>query len=323
MGKPTPDQAVIAARMHYLEGRTMESIAHEFKTSRSTVSRWIARARDLGHVEIHVHPSLDTPAQLERRIAERYGIGAVVVPCSPRARSSEVLESTAAFAARLIASEVVPGSVIGVAWGSTISAVARHLPPKKTNETTIVQLNGAGNTFTSGIHYTSEILRRFGQAFGASIEQFPVPALFDSPLTRELMWKERSVARITALQARMSMAVFGIGALDPESPSHVYVGGYLEPADLRELERLGVAGDIATRFFLADGSDEGIPVNARSSAPEFDVLLRAPKRICVLSSAAKVPGLRAALAGGYITDVVLDDKAARRLLAEDGPAARP
>lgn len=316
MSRVPPKLLITAARMYYEELRTMESISRELGTSRSTVSRWLKQARELGHVQIRIQENVSAPAQLERQLAHRYGIRAVVAACPPRASDAEAFETTAALAARTVAAEVVPGTVLGIAWGTTMTAVARHLPPKKVLETAVVQLNGAGNTHSSGIAYASDILRSFSQAFGAVAEQFPVPTFFDRAETRSAMWRERSIERIRELQRRTTIAVFGIGAVDPSSPSQVYVGGYLAPEDVEALRSEGVAGDIATRFFRGDGTFEDIPLNARSSAIEFEDLRLVRKRICVVSSAHKAAGVRGALAAGLITDLVLDERAARALLED-------
>ena len=64
-------------------------------------------------------------------------------------------------------------------------------------------------------------MRRFGSAYGARVEQFPVPAFFDHAATKTAMWNERSVQRILDLQSRMSIAIFGVGSVDADYPSHV------------------------------------------------------------------------------------------------------
>jgi DNA-binding transcriptional regulator LsrR (DeoR family) len=195
--------------------------------------------------------------------------------------------------------------------------VSRSLTQKDTHGTTIVQLNGAGNTQTSGLEYSSDILQRFGHAFGAQVEQFPVPAFFDSPDTRDAMWRERSTRRVLAFQAKMDVAVFGLGSPQSDVPSRVYVGGYLARDDYRSLEEDGVIGDVATVFFRADGSWRDIRLNARSTGPGLDRLRRVPRRVCIVSGEAKLGSLRAAIGAGLITDVVLDDALARRLLDTD------
>ncbi|WP_449402357.1 sugar-binding domain-containing protein, partial [Escherichia coli] len=80
-----------------------------------------------------------------------------------------------------------------------------------THDTQIVQLNGAANPVTSGVRYASDILTRFGQAFTARTEQFPVPAFFDRASTREAMWQETSIRRVLQVQKEMNLAVFSLG----------------------------------------------------------------------------------------------------------------
>jgi DNA-binding transcriptional regulator LsrR (DeoR family) len=309
--------ALTAAQLYYMQDQTMEVIARELGTSRSSVSRLLSFAREVGLVDIRIHSPLERLGMLEQRLNERHGITAHIAPIPERVSEVERLERVALTAGRLLTQFVESNMVVGVAWGSTISAVSRSLLPKETHGTTFVQLNGAGNTQTSGLEYSSDILQRFGYAFGAQVEQFPVPAFFDSPATREAMWRERSTRRVLAFQAKMDVAVFGLGSPQADVPSRVYVGGYLGRDDYRSLEEDAVIGDVATVFFRADGSWRDIRLNARSTGPGLDRLRRVPRRVCVVSGAAKFGSLRAAIGAGLITDVVLDDALARRLLDSD------
>jgi DNA-binding transcriptional regulator LsrR (DeoR family) len=309
--------ALTAAQLYYMQDQTMEVIARELGTSRSSVSRLLSFAREVGLVDIRIHSPLERLGMLEQRLNERHGITAHIAPIPERVSEVERLERVALTAGRLLTQFVESNMVVGVAWGSTISAVSRSLLPKETHGTTFVQLNGAGNTQTSGLEYSSDILQRFGYAFGAQVEQFPVPAFFDSPDTRDAMWRERSTRRVLAFQAKMDVAVFGLGSPQADVPSRVYVGGYLGRDDYRSLEEDAVIGDVATVFFRADGSWRDIRLNARSTGPGLDRLRRVPRRVCVVSGAAKFGSLRAAIGAGLITDVVLDDALARRLLDSD------
>jgi len=231
---------------------------------------------------------------------------------------AETLDRVAMQAARTIGPLVDSNAIIGVAWGSTLSAVSRHLTRKITHDSVIVQLNGAGNMQTTGITYASDIMRRFGSAYGARVEQFPVPAFFDHAATKTAMWNERSVQRILDLQSRMSIAIFGVGSVDADYPSHVYAGGYLDENDLNILASSDVVGDVATVFFRGDGSSDGITLNERSTGPALAQLRQVRRRICVVSGASKINGLRGALAAGLATDLILDEAMARRLVSFDG-----
>ena len=160
-----------------------------------------------------------------------------------------------------------------------------------------MQVNGAANTRTTGIVYASEILRRFGEAYGALVQQFPVPAFFDDPATKEALFRERSIRRVLDLHERMDVVVFGVGAPQAPVPSHVYSGGYLDPADRDELTSAGVVGDVSTVFYRADGSWRDIGLNARAGGPDLDTIKRAPRRICVVAGRGKAASLRGRAGG--------------------------
>lgn len=312
--EPRVMAALHAARLYYLQDLTMDAIAAELSTSRSSVSRLLSFARSSGLVDIQINSPLDRGAQLEAMIARRYHVASYVVPTPGSTTDVDRLERVAMTAARLLPQFVDSNNIIGIAWGSTLGAISRHLTPKELPNSTVVQMNGAGNMQTTGIEYASEILERFGRAYGADIQQFPVPAFFDSPVTKAAMWKERSTRRVLDLVARMDVAVFGLGSPFAEVPSRVYIGGYLDRNDYSSLSTDRVVGDIATVFYRADGSWKDVSLNARATGPDFTRLRKVARRVCVVSGSQKLPSLRGALAAKLITDLVLDEGLARRLV---------
>lgn len=311
---PRTNDALRAAQMYYLQDLTMDTIAAELHASRSTVSRLLSYARSTGLVDIQVRSPYAAGATLERSIADRFQIVAHVVPGAAALSEVDRLERVALTAARLLGRFVDSNMTVGVAWGSTMSAVSRHLVPKDVHNTSIIQLNGAGNTQTTGIEYASEILRRFAEAYAARVQQFPVPALFDDPLTKEAFWRERGIRRLLEIQTRMDVAVFGLGSPFAGVPSQVYVGGYLDDADYASLGADGVVGDVATVFYRIDGSYRDVTLNARATGPDFEVLRRVARRVCIVAGEQKLASLQGALAAGIVTDLVLDEGLARRLV---------
>lgn len=309
----TVQRALTAAHLYYVQDRTMEAIARELGTSRSTVSRLLAHARATGIVDIRIRSPFAAPQLLEEHLAERFGVTAHVVPVPDDASEVDRLERVAVAAAHLLNELVQADMTIGVAWGSTTAAVSRRLVPKQVHGTAFVQLNGSGNTHTTGLLYASEILSRFAAAYGGSAQQFPVPAFFDDPRTKHAMWRERSTQRILEMQAAMDLVVFSTGSAGSRVPSHVYAGGYLEAQELAALDAEGVVGDVATVFFRVDGTSDRIPLNERATGPQFDVLRRVPRRLCIVSGVSKLESLRGTLAAGLATDLVVDEAVARAL----------
>jgi len=311
---PRMQDALRAAQLYYLQDLTMDAIGTELRVSRSSVSRLLTLAKTRGIVDIRINSPEDAPRRVEAAITERFGVSTYLVPVPERTTPVDRLERVALSAARMLGQFFSSSMTMGIAWGSTISAVSRHLPKKLTTNSQVVQLNGAGNDHTSGVDYSGEILRRFGEAFSAQIQHFPAPAFFDDPQAKTLLWKERSTQRVLELQRRADLALFGLGSTDAEVPSQVYAGGYLSVEEIADLRAEGIIGDVATVFYRADGTWEDIPVNQRSSGPGLDVIRSIPRRLCVVSGYRRLEALRGALAAGVITDLIIDDKTARDLV---------
>lgn len=309
------DQVRRAAQLYYLQDETMDSIATTLSVSRSTVSRLLKRARETGVVRITVADDDATGRHTADDLTRRFGVRAHVVEVRDSAPDHQRLDQVARVAARLLTTWVEPGTTVGVAWGTTVSAIAAHLLPVPTTGVTIVQLNGSAHTRPSGVLYAQELLSAIAGAFDADIAYFPTPAIFDYAATKEALWRESAVRHLLALRAQVDFAVFGVGATQGTLASEVYRAGYLTPDDARALGRARVVGDVCTVFLRQDGSWEDIEVNARASGPTPRELARIPRRMCVVVGEHKVPALVGALSAGVVTDLVIDRRTAAALLA--------
>lgn len=319
---PRAAQALHAARLYYHQNLTMEAIAQELKVSRSSVSRLLTAARESGLVEITIHSPEAAQNELESWFGHTFGVTAHVVRSPERATELERLDRTAMAAAASLTQAVQSQLTVGVAWGSTLSAVASHLQAKPTHDSHVVQMNGAVNVHTTGAAYAGELLGRFASAFQMAVHQFPVPALFDDPATKEAMWRERSVRAVLDRQAHAGLFMFGLGSPRAELPSHIYSGGYLDRSDRAAVKNYGIVGDCATVFYRADGSDDGITLNERSSGPSLDAIREIPHRLCVVSGSSKRDSLLGALKAELITELVVDEVLARSVYAWHTSRAR-
>lgn len=308
-------QAVTVATLYYYQGLTTGRIAQELGLSRSKVSRLLSFAREQGIVRIEIQDPVAHAQGLEARLCEQFGLRqARVVAVSETAGEREWLRRVAAFSAHYLNTLVEPGMILALAWGTTMSAIAEHLIPKGVREFDVVQLNGSGNTHNISDRYASEIIMRFARNYQGRAHLLPVPTFFDFPDTKRSLWRDRSIRRITDMQAQADILLYSVGAVEAGVPSHVYTGGYLESQDLLELERERIVGDIATVFFRGDGSYRDIPLNARASGPDLSLFQRARHALCVVSGKGKMKGVRAALQGGYIGTLIIDEPSARYLL---------
>lgn len=308
------DELILAAAsMYYLQDIKMETIAHRLHMSRSTVSRLLKEARSSGLVSVTLRPTPSHAPEVAQRIAQQFGVETYVVPVSDSASTQDRLEQVATATARIVTDWFDSDMILGIAWGTTLGAVSQHLTKKPTRGSVIVQLNGGANNRTSGADYVGSLISRFGEAFDAHVQHFPVPAFFDYASTRRAMWRERSVARVLEMQRQTDIALFSIGSVTGPIPSHVYSAGYLEPADIRILESEGVVGDVCTVFLRADGTYEDLSLNERATGPTPTELKRIPRRVCAVAGDNKIVPLLAALRAGLITHLILDEQTAHGL----------
>lgn len=292
----------------------METIARGRGVSRSTISRMLKQARESGLVRITLTDPASSDEQLAEQIRERFGVQTLVVTVRTGVGEVNRLEHVTAAAARVVGEVITDGARIGLAWGTTLASLVRHLEPRRRTGVRVVQINGGANAHTSGIPYVGQMIHQFANAYGAETILFPVPAFFDHAATRDAMWQERSIKPLLLEQRSIDVAVFSVGALQGPVPSHVYVGNYLDAHDTAELSDQHVVGDVCTVFLRLDGSWADININARATGLNPGELRKVEKRICVAAGTAKTEPLLGALRAGVATDLVVDEALAKAVL---------
>lgn len=306
----------MAASMYYEQGLTMEAVARRLGLSRSSVSRLLAYARSCGIVQISVAEPPTEPGTLAEEFHRQFQVRALVVPTPDVDTPTTRLDTVAAVAASRLSELMKPNATLGLAWGNTVSAVVKHISPRPVEGSTVVQLNGAANAFDSGTRYAGSVVSAVAAAYDSTAVHFPVPAFFDFPETKTALAQERSILRVLEEIEGCTIALFGIGAMDPAMPSHVYAGGYLTAEELSEASGDGIVGDVCTVLIREDGTAD-TPLNERASGPTQEQLKTVPTRLCVVSGTAKVPALLGALRAGLVTDLIIDSAAARALIQRE------
>ena len=317
----TPDQtsqAVSVARLYYHQSMTTSAIAAELGLSRPKVSRLLSFARDNGIVEIRIHDPGAQPEAVGTRLEELFGVETQVVINAPNAGDDAVLERVANAAAATCTALVRPGMTVGLAWGNTLDAVSHALTPHRLTGLDVVQLNGSATTGELVNGFVTDTITRFAAVFGGQPHLFPVPTFFDNPATRTMMFRERVIRQILQLQQQADLLIYSVGSPHAVPKSHVYASGALDDRDLASLDSDGITGDIATMFFREDGTHEGLALNDRASGPGLGFIAAHPNALCVVSGRSKAGALLAALRGGLMTRLIVDEDTALRVLELHG-----
>ncbi len=306
------------ADMYWVQGMKVEEVGRRLSLSRSTVSRMLARARSEGVIEFRIRRAETRTDLLRRALQERFPVAASVSDASEDTHAGR-LRAVGEDAASWIDALIQPSDVIAVSWGSTVDAMSLYLRSHPVEAAQVVQLHGWGSTPTQEPNYASRILDRFGSAFRAKVQYFPVPVFFDSASTRRAVWSEKWVDEVVRLRDRADLLVASVGVSAAEAPGHVYGNGYLDARDRRELEDNHVIGNLGAVFFREGAATDGISVNDRSTGMPFEQIRQIRTRMLLAADPAKAVAVHTLLDAGLITHVALDTATAQAVL---GAASR-
>jgi DNA-binding transcriptional regulator LsrR (DeoR family) len=102
----------------------------------------------------------------------------------------------------------------------------------------------------------------------------------------------------------------------------VIEAGILSEGELAELHAVGAVGDIALRFFDANGNAVDHPINERIVGLDLPQIRRIPRVIGVAGGLEKLPVIRGALRGGLLNVLITDRSVAEKLLEACNGARR-
>ncbi len=309
------------AQAYYDEDLTQAEVAERFGISRIKVSRMLTRAREDGIVRIAVVPPQENHADLERELEERFGLDEAIVVAPDDEGYDEVLEAIGRAAADYVVRVLEDGQTLGLTWGNTILATVSALPPASLPDVRAVQMLGGLGELEAEIH-GAELVRRAAERLGCRARNMHAPGIVASREVRDALAADRQVADTLELAASADVALLGVGALGPHSvlrgPESV-----LAEDDCRMLRELGVVGDIALRFFDADGAPVDTPFAERTIGVDLERMRRVGKRVGIAGGREKRAAVLAALRGSHVDVLVTDRDTAQAVVREQHrPALR-
>jgi DNA-binding transcriptional regulator LsrR (DeoR family) len=124
------------------------------------------------------------------------------------------------------------------------------------------------------------------------------------------------VQSVWRLFERMHVAFVGIGTL---SDSAFIERGVLDPADIATLKAQGAVGEICGRFFDADGQECDTDYRDRVISIGLHELRQKREVIGVTNGPERAHAIVAALAGGIIKSLIIDEDGAEAVLKGVSP----
>ncbi|MDR2674996.1 MAG: hypothetical protein LBC18_09045 [Opitutaceae bacterium] len=310
----------LAAHLYYVKGMRQASLGKYLKISQAKVSRLLSLAQERGIVRIIVADFEPRDRELEAGLQARFGLATAVVIKAPQELSLEELRKILGrFAAPEIEGLIKPRDIIAIGSGRNTRELVRNFSISTGKRPTIVQT--VGNVDASVHDFDAqEIGRVFSQRLGGDFLTFNMPAFVPTKKIRDalLALDQSRVVNTCLNQARM--ALVGVGTLD----NSVFIErSMLAEKDIAELKAAGAVGEIGGRFYNAAGRECDTRWRNQVLSIELDRLAAIPQVIGVVSGTDRSASIRAAIAGGFLKGLVIDETGARALLAsadQPGPA---
>jgi deoxyribonucleoside regulator len=307
------DQLILAARLYFLDGLPQAQIGKLVNVSQSKVSRMLALARERGLVRITV-PEYDPRNRgLEDELDRVLGVTSVVIRTVGGLRVEDLRQTIGYFAAPVVSDWMGAASLVAVAGGRTMQALVEQMKPSQPrHELTLLQ--AMGNIDSSpGPYDAVELARLLARRWGGTFLTLSTPAILPDPETCRRFLGLEQIQGVMARLGQADLALVGIGTL---ANSVFLEREVLGPADLATLHAAGARGEVLGRFFDSRGHECATPFQQRVVSLGLNELRRIPRKVGVLAGADRTKAVLAAIEGGLLNALVIDEGGASALLEE-------
>lgn len=299
------------AKLRYELGMSQIDIARQEHLSKSTVSRLIAQAQEMGMVKISIVEPKHAFVELENAMAKAFGLSRVTILPDVVGNRDVLRKDVCAALADDLSRDVQDGDIVGVAWGHTMSVLASVLPKRIGKKgIRIIQLNGGLSKalYDAG---ADQIVRALVNCFEGEGYLLPAPALVDTPDIAVSIERDSSVSRIIQMAEHCRTAIYSVGTIGHGTA--LYQMGYFSDEAYQAIEKKSV-GDVCSHFVDAQGKIADPLLDARVVATPLSKIKAVPNKMVAAVGVDKAPAILAALKGGMVDKLYIDQPAAAEVM---------
>jgi DNA-binding transcriptional regulator LsrR (DeoR family) len=305
------DDAARAGWLYFIAGHTQDEIAKMLQVSRASAQRLVSLCLAERLITFRLEHPITACMELASRLKERFDLAhCEVVPADPAAplATAGIAERCANSLETTLRSETPV--IVALGTGRAVRAAVERVSPIERPNHQIVSL--VGNISADGSASFFDTVGRLADRTGARHYPMPLPFLMSSEDERNRMVRIDPIAKVKAVAAKADLRLIGIGQMDQKA--QVHVDGFVTREELFEMMRLGAVGEITGWAYDAKGRLIKGGTNRRLTSIPPQV----PAKTTTIAAAigqAKVPAIKAALAGRLVNGLITDEATARAILA--------
>ena len=304
-------QIMRVARKYYQLKIGQSEIAEEEGISKSTVSRLLKKAVELGYVKISVEYPVESCVEIAHQMKEMFHLKDVFITPTVVDDPDIILQDTCQALSDNLNNYIQNNDIIGVSWGRTLRKLSNYIHPIGVKGTKVIQLNGAvaKNNSVTGAQKIVDII---AEATGGEGYMLPAPAIVDSKEIADVMKRDSQIKALMDMAQKTSVNIFSVGAMTRDSI--LCEVNYLKPDYMTKLEKMGAVGDIASRFIDINGDVVDHELDERIIGMDLSVLRDKKYAIAIAVGMDKVKSILGALHGGYINVLYTNDKTGQMIM---------
>lgn len=291
------DEMTEIAALYFLHEVTQDELAKRFKTSRSSISRVLKRAREIGIVDIQVRANPYEASQLEKEFERRFGIKrllAAVDQSDENVQRQTVGASVASYLDQILHD----GMNVAVGMGRNVSAVPDAVGSPRLNDVVFASAIGGHRRGGETIN-PDHISRRLASRFGGRGETLYVPAVVGDQALKDALIKNRTVRETLNRARRADVALIGLGDLTEDS--NLIRMGLCTPQDVTHARVSGTVGDLmGTDFVDIHGRPSVAPFQEYVVGLTMEDLRPVANVIAIASESTKTAVILGALRTGVV-----------------------
>lgn len=306
---------VRVATMYYKEEMKQSDIAKEMGISRSLVSKYLNDAKKEGIVDIYVKSESAYSVELERKLEKAFGLKRAAVLDTSNLQANEIEKLVVQTAIGAFKRDLMQAKKIGLSWGKMLRRFVDEFPYENCRETLIVPLIGGMGPGYVDIH-SNQLAYDLSRKLRSKSMYLYAPALVDNLVIKESLVENHLIKEVLAEGKKVDLALVGIA--DPFVKGNTMTQiGYIDQADIDDLEKLHTVGDINSRFFNCEGQEVASKINENVIGLNLTDMQSIDKIASVCWEQKKQAALYVAIKHGLINMITVTNDIAEFLLEQE------
>ncbi|MBS9336159.1 sugar-binding transcriptional regulator [Fructobacillus papyrifericola] len=311
---PTTDPSLLAqiSEDYYLNKLSFGEISDKYQVSRYLINKYLNEAVKNGIVKIEIAQTASRNSQLEQVFKEKFPKTACyIIQDDATATATEELLSN--YAANFVVKHLEKGPhIVGMTWGETMYSMIDAITTNPLDQVKFTQFVGENMKYNSTAG-SVRIVERAAKKVAGEFLTLPAPLYLSDDAVRHGLYNAVSIKQTMDVAKKMDTVLTGLGTIASLESIAIW------NQNLNRLfpeVRLGeVAGMIFGRPYDINGKILNLDSDKTVGLP-LNNILGVQKRIGVVRSKAKSKAAIGALRGQFLTDLIMSESLAYRILNE-------